>query len=98
MMYNSIMYVQRRANTLELPGNYKFLMAACILISILGYVADGYKQKSTNACLKRIEGNKKMAMSNFDRAARTNNALDKKLAAQYTGYLSQNSDKVCKGL
>lgn len=73
-------------------------MMACILISILGYVADGYKQKSTNACLKRIEGNKKMAMSNFDRASKTNNAIDKKLAEQYARYLSQNSDKVCEGL
>ncbi|NCT05163.1 MAG: hypothetical protein GW769_00125 [Alphaproteobacteria bacterium] len=92
------MYMRQRANKLELPGNHKFLMLACILISALGYVADGYKQKSTNACLKRIEGNKKIAMSNFDRASKTNNVIDRKLAAQYAGYLSQNSDKVCDGL
>ena len=92
------MDITNRAERLELPGNYKFLMLACILIASLGYVADGYKQKSTNACLKRMETNRKAAMSNFDRASKTNNALDKKLAAQYAGYLSQNSDKVCEGL
>lgn len=92
------MDITNRAQTFELAGNYKFLMLACILIASLAYVADGYKQKSTNACLKRMEANRQAAMSNFDRASKTNNALDKRLAAQYAGYLSQNSDKVCEGL
>lgn len=84
-----------KAPPLELPGNYRFLMLTCILIASLGYVADGYKQKSTNACLQRLEQGKHKAMANFGKA---NTAEQKKMAAKYANYLVQNSDKVCDGL
>ena len=37
-------------------------------------------------------------MQNYGKAMKTGSAIDKKLAAQYAGYLAQNSDKACEGL
>ncbi len=79
----------------NLPGSYKFLLLGFIFIASFGYIWDGYKQRSTNACLRRIESSKQSAIAQYGKA---NNAIDKKKAAQYAGYLVQNSAKVCDGL
>jgi hypothetical protein len=79
----------------ELPGSYKFLLLGCIFLASFGYVWDGYKQKSTNACLQRLEQGKQSAMAQYGKAT---SPADKKIAAKYAGYLAQNSDKVCDGL
>ncbi|MEM9469135.1 MAG: hypothetical protein AAF988_03140 [Pseudomonadota bacterium] len=82
----------------DLPANYKLLLLGCIFVSSFGYVWDGYKQKSANACLERLEQSHRVAMANYDKASRSGNAVSKRVAAQYAGYLAQNSDKVCDGL
>ncbi len=82
----------------RLPGSYRFLILACIFIASFGYIWDGYKQKSTNACLQRLENNRHTAAANYGKAMKSGNASDKRLAAQYARYLSQNSEKVCDGL
>ena len=92
------MDITNRNRGLELRGNYKFLVFSCIALSSLGYLADGYKQKSTNACLKRIEKSKQSSMSAFQAVSKTSDPAERRLAAQYMGYLSQNSEKVCDGL
>ena len=93
------MYLTSKHNQMpvmgRLPGSYKFLLLGCIFIASFGYIWDGYKQKSTNACLQRLEHGKQTAMANYGKA---NNAAEKKMAAKYAGYLAQNSDKVCDGL
>ncbi|NQZ14591.1 MAG: hypothetical protein HRT94_07195 [Alphaproteobacteria bacterium] len=82
----------------NLPGSYRLLVLGCVFIASFGYVWDGYKQKSTNACMQRLEHSRRAAMQNYGKAMKTGSAIDKKLAAQYAGYLAQNSDKACEGL
>lgn len=82
----------------KLPGSYKFLILGCIFIASFGYVWDGYKQKSTNACLQRLESDRNTAALNYSKAMKGGSINEKRLAAQYAKYLSQNSDKVCDGL
>ena len=82
----------------ELPGHYRFLMMACIFVSLLGYIWDGFDQRKANKCLRQMEQKRQTAMGHFQRAMKSGNPIDKKLAAQYAGYLSQNTDQICDEL
>jgi len=46
--------------------------------------------------MERIESNKKQAIAAYGKAGER--AISKKKAAQYAGYLAQNSDRLCDGL